>query len=87
MRMTPWLIALLLVGNALLLAWQWEALARWGWAPDSAREPERLSMQIRPEALRAETPAASAQRQAAQPSTAEASEPPTANASAPTPDP
>jgi hypothetical protein len=51
------LMALLLVLNAATLAWQWDAFAHWGWGPNTAREPERLANQIRPEALRIEPPA------------------------------
>ena len=72
--MMRWWIALLLLLNALALAWQFEVFAPWGkhWAPPSAREPERVLNQIRPEAVTV-TPA---------PITP--AEPP---ASAPTPDP
>ena len=51
------LMALLLILNAATLAWQWDAFAHWGWGPNTAREPERLANQIRPEALRIEPPA------------------------------
>ncbi len=64
--MTRYFIGLLLLLNATALAWQWGAFARWGWVPDSAREPERVLMQIRPEAIRIETPEATAQRLAEQ---------------------
>jgi hypothetical protein len=53
--MMRWLMALLLVLNAATLAWQWDAFAHWGWGPNTAREPERLANQIRPEALHIET--------------------------------
>jgi hypothetical protein len=64
--MTRFLIAVLLVLNAATLAWQWDAFARWGYGPNTAREPERLSRQIRPEALTIETPEAKAKRSAAE---------------------
>lgn len=60
--MTRFLIAVLLVLNAATLAWQWDAFARWGYGPNTAREPERLTQQIRPEALTVETPAETAAR-------------------------
>jgi hypothetical protein len=64
--MTRFLIAVLLVLNAVTLAWQWDAFARWGFGPNTAREPERLSQQIRPEALTIESPEAVAKRLAAE---------------------
>ena len=54
--MMRWLMALLVILNLLTLAWQWDAFARWGWGPNTAREPERLTNQIRPEALGIGTP-------------------------------
>jgi hypothetical protein len=63
--MMRWLIALLLILNLLTLAWQWDAFARWGWGPNTAREPERVLNQLRPEAIQIEPPAAAAQRMAA----------------------
>ena len=65
MTLTRWLIALLVFLNVATLAWQWDAFARWGWSPNSAREPERVLNQIRPEGLTIETPAVAAQRLAA----------------------
>ena len=56
--MTRWMIGLLLVLNLATLAWQWDAFARWGWGPNTHQEPERLSRQIRPEALKIEIPSA-----------------------------
>jgi hypothetical protein len=44
-------VALLVVLNALALAWQWNALAPWGWGPQQHQEPERLQQQLRPEAI------------------------------------
>jgi hypothetical protein len=55
-------VVLLLLLNAAALAWQWELFAPWGWAPQSAREPERVLNQIRPETIRIETPAVAAKR-------------------------
>jgi len=48
-----WLV-LLLVLNAAVLAWQWDAFARWGHGPNAQREPERLQQQVRSEALKFE---------------------------------
>ena len=48
--MKYWL-AILLVLNAAVLAWQWDAFARWGHGPNQERESERLQQQVRPEAL------------------------------------
>jgi hypothetical protein len=54
-------LALLLVLNAAVLAWQWDAFARWGHGPHQHREPERLQQQVKPEALKFEVmPPASA---------------------------
>ena len=64
-----WLIALLGVLNVAVLAWQFDAFARWGWGPNTAREPERVLNQIRPTAIQAETPAAAAKRLAAETAT------------------
>ena len=64
--MMRWFMALLLILHAATLAWQWDAFARWGWGPNTAREPERWASQIRPEALKIETPAAAAERMAAE---------------------
>jgi hypothetical protein len=49
--MKYWL-AILLVLNAAVLAWQWDAFARWGHGPNQQREPERLNQQVRPDALK-----------------------------------
>lgn len=48
-------MAILLLMNATLLAWQWDAFARWGFGPNQHREPERMQQQIRPETLTFET--------------------------------
>lgn len=63
--MMRWLMALLLILNLLTLGWQWDAFARWGWGPNTAREPERVLNQLRPDAIQIETPSAAAQRMAA----------------------
>jgi hypothetical protein len=55
-------VVLLLLLNVAALAWQWELFAPWGWAPQSAREPERVLNQIRPETIRIETPTVTAKR-------------------------
>lgn len=58
--MLKYWLALLVLLNALVLAWQWDAFARWGYGPNQGREPERLQQQLRPEALKFEVmPAAS----------------------------
>ena len=49
--MLKYWVALLVVLNALALAWQWDALAPWGWGPQQHQEPERLKQQLRPEAV------------------------------------
>ena len=64
--MMRWLLALLLVLNALTLAWQWDAFAAWGFGPNTAREPERLTKQLRPEAPKIETPSTAEKRMAAE---------------------
>ena len=78
-----WLIALLGVLNVTALAWQFDAFARWGWGPNTAREPERVLNQIRPTAIQVETPAAAAKRIAAEAAAADTT-PDTPPASAPT---
>lgn len=69
-------LALLLLLNAALLAWQHDAFARWGWGPNLDREPERLLQQIKPEALRIQLPG-SAEAQAMTPDTAATNSQPT----------
>ena len=49
--MLKYWVALLVVLNALALAWQWDALAPWGFGPQQHQEPERLQKQLRPEAI------------------------------------
>jgi hypothetical protein len=81
--MLKYWLALLLLLNAAVLAWQWDAFARWGYGPDQQREPERLQQQVRPEALKFEVmPPASAT--ASPPALPDANVwPPAADASAP----
>ena len=50
--MLKYWLAILLLLNAAVLAWQWDAFARWGHGPNQEREPERLQQQVRPEALK-----------------------------------
>ena len=71
--MLKYWMAILLVLNAVVLAWQWDAFARWGHGPNQDREPERLQQQVRPEALKFEviSPASST----AEPAAVEASGP------------
>lgn len=49
--MMRWLFVILLLCNAVALAWQWDVFDRWAWGPNVKREPERLQQQIRPEAV------------------------------------
>jgi hypothetical protein len=51
-----WWMAILLLLNAMALAWQWDAFGRWGWGPNVQREPERLNEQIKPEILKITLP-------------------------------
>jgi hypothetical protein len=67
--MLKYWLAILLVLNAAVLAWQLDAFARWGHGPNQHREPERLQQQIKPEALKFEVPA-KAERPAATEATA-----------------
>jgi hypothetical protein len=52
--MLKYWLALLLLLNAAVLAWQWDAFAPWGHGPNVDREPQRLKQQVRPEALKLE---------------------------------
>jgi hypothetical protein len=52
--MLKYWLASLLVLNAAVLAWQWDAFARWGYGPHQQREPERLQQQVRPESIKFE---------------------------------
>ena len=96
--MMRWLFGVLLLCNVVMLAWQWDLFARWGWGPDTTREPERLTQQIRPEALSITLPprppastaqaapaSAAASEAAPQTPAQTASAPTTESASAPTP--
>jgi hypothetical protein len=49
-----WWLLLLLCLNAVVLAWQWDLFARWGYGPNVHREPERLKQQILPEGMKFE---------------------------------
>ncbi len=64
--MMRWILALLLLLNALTLAWQWDAFATWGVGPNTAREPERMQQQLRPDGLKIETSAAAEKRMASE---------------------
>ena len=44
-------VGILVLLNAVLLAWQWGLFAPWGFDPHGHREPARLAQQIQPEAL------------------------------------
>jgi len=44
-----WLILILMVLNALFYSWRQGIFESWGFAPDSAREPERTLQQIQPD--------------------------------------
>ncbi len=52
--MLKYWLGLFVLLNAAVLAWQWDAFARWGYGPNQHREPERLLQQVRPEALKFE---------------------------------
>ena len=80
--MTRWTLGLLLAINLVLAAWNLGAFARWGWGPDDGREPERLSQQIRPEAITLQVPAEAAS-EAASPAASDAA--PSASAAASSP--
>ncbi len=58
--MRSWLIAALVVLNLALAGWNLGAFSRWGWGAADGREPERLSQQIRPEAVTLRVPAKAA---------------------------
>ncbi len=44
-----WFILGLMVLNALFYVWRTGGFEPWDWAPESAREPERLQQQINPD--------------------------------------
>jgi hypothetical protein len=71
--MMKYWLALLVLFNALVLAWQLDAFARWGSGPNQEREPERLGQQINPEALKFQTLTAPAQKAPAAPESQPAS--------------
>ena len=50
--MLRWVIWLLVLGNAGYFAWSQGYLDTLGWKPAEQREPQRLTQQVRPEALR-----------------------------------
>jgi hypothetical protein len=49
--MLKYWVGLLVLLNAVAMAWQWDAFAPWGLGPQQHQEPERLKQQLRPEAL------------------------------------
>jgi hypothetical protein len=49
--MLKYWVGLLVLLNAIALAWQWDAFAPWGFSRQQHQEPERLKQQLRPEAL------------------------------------
>lgn len=63
--MARWSIAALVVLNLALAAWNFGALARWGWGALDSREPERLDQQIQPQAITLHVPANAASEAAA----------------------
>ena len=46
------LVLLLVLANAAFFAWSQNLLAAWGFAPTQQSEPQRITQQIRPEAVR-----------------------------------
>jgi hypothetical protein len=50
------LVLVLVLANASYFAWTHGLLADYGFAPASQSEPQRLTQQIRPEAIRLLTP-------------------------------
>ncbi len=46
-----WFILLVMALNAVFYVWRTGGLEPWGWAPESAREPERKLQQINPDHL------------------------------------
>lgn len=63
--MARWSIAMLVVLNLALAAWNFGAFARWGWKPQDGREPERLAQQVRPQAITVHPPVGAAAETAA----------------------
>lgn len=74
--MMRWWMGVLLLLNLATLAWQWDALAHWGWGPNTHREPERLENQLHPQTLKIEIPVAPLQAEASAAPSTEASAPP-----------
>jgi hypothetical protein len=54
------LVLILILANAAFFAWSHGLLADWGFAPNTGREPQRVTQQVRPEALRVLRPAEAA---------------------------
>ena len=54
------LVLLLMLANAVYFAWARGSLAAYGFAPVSQSEPQRLTQQIKPEAMRLVTPGGNA---------------------------
>ena len=46
-----WFAGVLLLSNVLWAAWVNGALVSLGWAPESPSQPQRLELQLRPQAL------------------------------------
>jgi len=44
-----WFILILMILNAALYVWREGVFERWGFAPESAREPQRTLQQIQPD--------------------------------------
>jgi hypothetical protein len=44
-----WFILILMILNAVFYIWREGVLQTWGFAPSTAREPERQQQQIQPE--------------------------------------
>ena len=64
------LVLLLVLANATYFAWTKNLLAPYGFAPSTQSEPQRMSQQIRPEAMRINVPPQAATTPAAQTSPA-----------------
>ena len=50
------LALVLLLLNLLWAAWAHDLLQPWGWGPESVHEPERMGLQLRPDALQPAEP-------------------------------
>lgn len=64
------LLLALLLANAGYFAWTQGLLAGYGWAPAVQSEPQRLTRQIRPEAMQLLTPGEARQLESALPAAA-----------------